>query len=79
MELKSVDQLCLQNQVTVQDLAKKAGLEEERVVSIALGQWSPSTEEREKIAEVFNLASDQINWSHKPAVQHIYGQGPASE
>ena len=74
---KSVDELCREHQLTVTQIAEKSGLDEQRVLAIVLGRWTPSPAERDKIAAVFSLTRDQIVWGHKTPVQHIYGQGPA--
>jgi len=74
---KSVDELCVQQGLNVTQLAKKAGLDEQRVLAIVLGRWTPSPAERDKIAGVFGLTRDQISWGHKTPIQHIYGHGPA--
>ena len=75
--LKSVEELCASHRLTPAQLAERAGLDEQRVLAIALGRWTPSPEERDKIAAVFGLARDQISWGHKTPIQHIYGAGPA--
>ncbi len=77
MESKPVDQLCLEHKITVQELAEKSSLDEQRVLAIVMGRWTPSPDERDKIAKVFHLTRDQIVWGHKTPVQHIYGHGPA--
>ena len=73
---KNVDQLCVEHQLTVQQLADRAGLDELRVMAIVLGRWTPSPQERDAIAGVFGLVRDQIAWGHKTPIQHISGQGP---
>jgi transcriptional regulator with XRE-family HTH domain len=73
---KSVDDLCREQQLTYQQLAEKTGLDEQRVLAIVLGRWTPSPAEREKIAAVFGLKREQIVWGHKTPIQHIYGHGP---
>ena len=73
---KSVDELCAQFQLTHQQLAAKAGLDEGRVLAIVLGRWTPSPQERDKIAGAFGLTRDQVVWGHKTPIQHIYGSGP---
>ena len=75
--LKSVAQLCREHGIDVKQLAEKSGLDEQRVVAIVLGRWTPSPEERDKVAGVFGLTRDQIAWGHKTPIQHIYGSGPA--
>ena len=73
---KTVDELCVQAQINHQQLAEKAGLDEQRVLAIVLGRWTPSPQERDKIAAAFGLTRDQIVWGHKTPIQHIYGSGP---
>jgi transcriptional regulator with XRE-family HTH domain len=74
---KSVDQLCADRGLDVRQLAEQAGVDEQRVLAIALGRWTPSPQERDRIAAVFGLTRDQVAWGHKTPIQHIYGSGPA--
>jgi hypothetical protein len=74
---KSVDALCAQHQMDYKQLAEKARLEEQIVLAIVLGRWTPSPIERDKVAAVFGLTRDQVAWGHKTPIQHIYGHGPA--
>lgn len=74
--VKSVDQLCIEFGIDARELARRAGLDEQRVFAIVLGRWTPSPDERDRIAAVFSLKRDQISWGHKTPIQHIYGHGP---
>ena len=74
---KNVDQLCLDHKIDAKQLADRSGLDEQRVLAIILGRWTPSSDERDAIAAVFNLTREQIAWGHKTPIQHIYGSGPA--
>jgi transcriptional regulator with XRE-family HTH domain len=76
METKTVSDLCQEHKIDLKELSEKAGLEEGRVLAIALGRWTPSPAERDKVAAVFGLTRDQIAWGHKTPIQHIYGHGP---
>jgi hypothetical protein len=73
---RSVNDLCLELGIDYRELAKRAGLEEQRVLAIALGRWTPSPAERDKVAAVFELTREQITWGHTTPIQHIYGHGP---
>jgi hypothetical protein len=75
--LKTVEELCKLHQLDTKLLAEKSGLDEQRVLAIVLGRWTPSPQERDRIAAVFNLTRDQVTWGHKTPIQHIYGHGPA--
>ena len=76
METKSVSDLCQEHKIDFKELAERAGLEEGRVLAIALGRWTPSPAERDKVSAVFGLSREQIAWGHKTPIQHIYGHGP---
>jgi transcriptional regulator with XRE-family HTH domain len=74
---QSLDQLCAARGLDVRKLAEQSGVDEPRVLAIVLGRWTPSPQERDRIAGVFGLTRDQIVWGHKTPIQHLYGQGPA--
>jgi hypothetical protein len=73
---KSVDDLCLEQKIDYKQLAEKAGLDEQRVLAIVLGRWTPSPAERDRVAAAFGVTREQIAWGHKTPIQHIYGSGP---
>jgi hypothetical protein len=74
--IQTVADLCRAQSMDVPELAKRSGLEEGRVTAIAMGRWTPSPTERQKIAAVFGVAPDQIAWGHATPIQHLYGHGP---
>jgi transcriptional regulator with XRE-family HTH domain len=74
--LKSIDQLCAEHGIDARQLAERSGVDEQRVAAIVLGRWTPSPDERDRIAAVFGLKREQIVWGHKTPIQHIYGHGP---
>ncbi|MBL8798572.1 MAG: helix-turn-helix transcriptional regulator [Planctomycetia bacterium] len=73
---KAVDELCRERGIDVRQLAEQANLDEQRVLAIVLGRWTPSPAERDRIAAVFGLTREQVAWGHKTPIQHIYGSGP---
>jgi transcriptional regulator with XRE-family HTH domain len=75
--METVARLCVERGIDSRQLAERANVDEQRVVAIMLGRWTPSPHERDRIAGVFGLTRDQIAWGHKTPVQHLYGQGPA--
>ena len=72
----TVADLCKQREITIAELTTQCQLEESRVLAIAMGRWTPSPTERERIAQVFDVPIDEITWGHKTPIQHIYGHGP---
>ncbi len=75
--LKTIEQLCVDSGIDAGQLAERSNVDEQRVLAIVLGRWTPSPLERDRIAAVFGLTRDQVAWGHKTPVQHLYGQGPA--
>jgi len=74
---KTIEQLCVDRGIDAKQLAELSNVDEQRVLAIVLGRWTPSPEDRDRIAAVFGVTRDQIAWGHKTPVQHIYGAGPA--
>jgi transcriptional regulator with XRE-family HTH domain len=74
--LKTVEELCVQHGISHKQLAERSGLDEQRVLAIVLGRWTPSPAERDKVASALGLTREQIAWGHKTPIQHIYGHGP---
>lgn len=73
---RSIEELCKEHQMTVQELIEKTGVDDHRLVAIYMGRWTPSPEDRKKIASAFELEVDDITWGHITPIQHIYGHGP---
>jgi transcriptional regulator with XRE-family HTH domain len=73
---RTVADLCNEQKIDVAELAKLSGLDDSRVTAIALGRWTPSPSERQKIAAVFGVAANEIAWGHSTPIQHLYGHGP---
>jgi transcriptional regulator with XRE-family HTH domain len=73
---RTVAELCREQSIDIASLASRSGLDESRVTAIALGRWTPSPTERQKIAAVLGVAVDQIAWGHTTPIQHLYGHGP---
>ena len=72
----TVAELCRQHGIDPKQLAERSGLDEQRVLAIVLGRWTPSPAERDAVAGVFGLTREQIAWGHSTPVSHLYGHGP---
>ena len=74
---KSIAELLIQYKLDWRTLAERSRVDDQRVMAIVVGRWTPSPEDRDAIAAVFGLTRDDIAWGHKTPIQHIYGHGPA--
>lgn len=70
-------ELCRQHEISFEQLVERSGLEVDRVQAIYLGRWTPSPSERQRIADVFGVAKEDIVWGHVTPIQHIWGHGPS--
>jgi hypothetical protein len=61
---------------TLGELIELSHLDGKVVEAIAAGRYTPSPEQRRKIATALGLAPEQIVWGHLAPVEHVYGHGP---
>ena len=62
--MKTVDLLFEESGFVLEDVAELAGLPVERVEAIAVGRWTPSPNERQRIADAFSVSVAEISWGH---------------
>ena len=76
MRTLGVADWCVEKEIKIEELTAQSGLPPDRIAAIVMGRWTPSPQERQKIAAVLGVAIEQIAWGHKTPIQHIYGHGP---
>ncbi|MGE3805577.1 MAG: helix-turn-helix domain-containing protein [Gemmataceae bacterium] len=74
--VRGLEELCQEQRLTLKELADKAALDIKRLQAIVEGRWTPSPQERDRIAAVFGLTREQIAFGHKNPITHVYGHGP---
>jgi transcriptional regulator with XRE-family HTH domain len=62
--------------LTLAQLIEAAKLDDRVVKAIAAGRYTPSPEQRRRLAAVLGVEPDQIAWGHVNEVSHVYGHGP---
>jgi transcriptional regulator with XRE-family HTH domain len=62
--------------MSVAQLVEATGLDRRVVEAIAHGRYTPSPQQRQRLATALALTPDDIQWGHTTAVDHIYGHGP---
>ena len=73
--MRTVEHLIEQTGMMYQEIADRAGLGVERVAAIAEGRWTPSPEERVKIAAAFGVPVAEISFGHTMNPRNIrYGR-----
>ena len=74
--MRTVKDLLAERGWTVAELAERALLETRVARHIVEGQWTPSPQQRERIAAALGVAVAEIRWGHSTPVEHMYGHGP---
>jgi len=75
-ETKSVVDWMAERVLTVAALVEATGLDKRVVEAIVHGRYTPSPEQRQRIAAALGLDPDQVAWGHVTQVSHVYGHGP---
>ena len=72
----SVAELCQRLGISFDELVQRTGMDDNKLRAIVLSRWTPSPEDRQKVADALGVDKDQIRWGHSTPIQHIYGHGP---
>ena len=61
---------------SVEQLIAASGLDAKVVKAIVSGNYTPSPQQRQRIAAVLGVTVGEISWDHAVEVQHLRGNGP---
>jgi ribosome-binding protein aMBF1 (putative translation factor) len=73
---KMIRQLLAERGLSDEQFADQASLEKRVAQRLIAGQWTPSPDQRTRIAKVLGVDVAEIRWGHSTAVDHMYGHGP---
>jgi len=57
-------------------LVAATGLDDRVVEAVARGRYTPSPEQRRRLAAALGVEPDQVAWGHVTPVEHVHGHGP---
>ncbi len=73
--MKTVEHLFELTNYTLEEVAQRAGLTVQRVAAIAEGRWTPSPDDRQRLAAAFGVPVSEISWGHTMNPRNIrYGR-----
>lgn len=67
MPVRTIDLLFEETGLVIEEIAERSQLSAERVEAIAAGRWTPSPDERQRLAAAFGVTIDDISWGHSMA------------
>ena len=62
--MRTLEHLLEQTDTTIEELAERAGMDMDRVAAIAEGRWTPSPQERERLAAALGTKVEEVSWGH---------------
>jgi ribosome-binding protein aMBF1 (putative translation factor) len=75
-QAKTVAEWMAQRGIELAQLIEASGLDDRVVKAIADGRYTPSPEQRRRLADALGVGVEQIAWGHAAQVSHVYGHGP---
>jgi transcriptional regulator with XRE-family HTH domain len=57
-------------------LVDASGLDKRVVEAIVAGRYTPSPQQRQRLATALGVGPDEIAWGHLNPIAHVYGHGP---
>jgi transcriptional regulator with XRE-family HTH domain len=76
VQVKAVADWMAERGISLAKLVEASGLERRVVEAIARGQYTPSPQQRQRLAAALGVGPELIAWGHQVEVAHVYGHGP---
>jgi transcriptional regulator with XRE-family HTH domain len=75
-QIKSISQWMSERGLSMAELLSAAALERKVLEAIVHGRYTPSPQQRQRLAAALGVEVGQILWGHTNPVEHVYGHGP---
>jgi hypothetical protein len=62
--------------VAVEEVLAASALDRKVLDAIIHGRYTPSPQQRRRLAAALGVAPEQVLWGHTTSVDHMYGHGP---
>ena len=73
--VKTVEHWLESTGLSYHDIAERARLPIERVAAIVEGRWTPSPDDRQRIAAAFGVPVEDVSWGHTASPRIVrYGR-----
>lgn len=76
MQIKTVADWMAERGLDLPALVAASNLDRRVVEAIVHGRYTPSPEQRKRVAAALGVSPDQIAWGHTTQVSHVQGHGP---
>ena len=74
--IKSLAEWMADRDIGMEELMETTGLDRKVLAAIVNGRYTPSPQQRQRVATALGVSPEQVSWGHTAPVEHIYGHGP---
>ena len=74
--IKSLAEWMTDRDIDMDQLMEITGLDQKILAAIVNGRYTPSPQQRQRVAAALGVRTEQVSWGHTAPVEHIYGHGP---
>ena len=75
-QVKTVADWMAERGVALAELIQASGLDDRVVKAIVECRYTPSPEQRRRLAGALGVEPEQVAWGHQAQISHVYGHGP---
>ena len=75
-QVKTAAEWMAERRLGLAELVAASGLDDRVVEAIVQGRYTPSPEQRRRLAAALGVGPKQVAWGHVAQVEHVYGHGP---
>ena len=75
-KLKSVAEWLAERAMSREKLVELSGLDRKVAEAMIAGRYTPSPQQRQRMAEALGVHPREVAWGHTVSVDHIQGHGP---
>jgi len=75
-QVKTIADWMAERRTDISGLVDASALDKRVVEAIVAGRYTPSPQQRQRLAGTLGVGPDEIAWGHLNQVSHVYGHGP---
>jgi hypothetical protein len=75
-QVRSIAEWMAERGMDLPALIDASALDKRVVEAIVAGRYTPSPQQRQRLAAALGVGPDEIAWGHLNQVSHVYGHGP---
>ena len=76
LEVRAVSEWMAERGIDLAALIEASKLDDRVVGAVVAGRYTPSPEQRRRLAAALGVEVEQVAWGHVNPVAHVHGHGP---